>query len=108
MVVTDVKNIALNLSLPAMNRDLSKSIPSFKFELNFEIKTSPSLTNIPMRAIIPRRDITFTGKLWNKCPHATVVKLNGISIKSKNGWLYVLKVKPITVKIKNRARGNTV
>ena len=63
IVVIDVRKIALNLASPALKIASSNDIPSFKFELNFEIKTSPSLTNIPMRAIIPRRDITFTGKL---------------------------------------------
>ena len=85
MVVTEVRKIALNLSLPALKIASSNVIPSLKFELNLEIRTKPSLTKIPIRAIIPSNDITLTGKPCRRCPQATVVKLNGIKRMSKNG-----------------------
>ena len=65
----------------------SNDIPSFRFELNFEIKTNPSFTKIPIKAITPSNEITFTGNPCKRWPHATVVKLNGIKSSSKNGWL---------------------
>ena len=57
----DVRKIALNLASPALKIASSNDIPSFKFELNFEINTKPSLTKIPIKAIIPSIEITFTG-----------------------------------------------
>ena len=54
-------------------------------ELNLEIRTNPSLTKIPISAIIPSNEITFTGNPCKRCPQATVVKLNGIKSNSKNG-----------------------
>ena len=99
--------MALNLSLPALKIESSKLIPSLRLELNFDIKTSPSFTRIPIRAIIPNNEITFIGNPCNKWPHATVVKLNGIRRSNKNGWLYVLNTKPIVEKIRNKAKGKT-
>ena len=58
----DVRNIALNLSKPALKIESSKLIPSLRLELNFDIRTSPSLTNIPINAIIPNNEITLIGK----------------------------------------------
>ena len=85
MVVIEVKKIALNLSLPAKKIESSKLIPSLRFELNFDINTNPSFTRIPIRAIIPRREMTLIGKPCKRCPQATVVKLKGINSKSKIG-----------------------
>ena len=56
-----------------------------KKKLNFDINTNPSFTRIPIRAIIPRREMTLIGKPCKRCPQATVVKLKGINSKSKIG-----------------------
>jgi len=83
--VIEVRKMALNLSLPALKIESSKLIPPLRFELNFDIKTSPSFTKIPISAIIPNNEITLIGKPCSKCPHATVVKLKGINNNNKNG-----------------------
>ena len=61
-VVAEVKNIALNREFPALRRPSLKEKPFLKLLLNFPIRTRPSLTIIPISAIIPNKDSIFTGK----------------------------------------------
>ena len=60
-VVIEVKNIALNLARPASYNASSNYNPSLKLLLNLPIKTRPSFTIIPIKAIIPNIDKIFTG-----------------------------------------------
>ena len=85
IVVKEVKKIALNLDFPASLSASSKTIPDLKFRLNLPIKTNPSFTIIPIKAIIPSNDNTFNGNPKKKCPQATAVKLKGINRINNNG-----------------------
>jgi hypothetical protein len=66
------------------------------------------LTIIPIRAIIPRAESTLMGNPCIKCPHPTPIILKGIIKMRITGWLYVLKVKAITAKIRNKITGKTL
>ena len=85
IVVNEVKKIALKRDLPASESASSNFIPSFRLLLNFPMSTNPSLTIIPINAMIPKRDKILTGKSNNQCPQATAVKLKGINKISNNG-----------------------
>ena len=58
----EVRNIALNLEIPAWINASSNFNPSFKYPLNFPTSTNPSFTIIPINAIIPSQERILIGR----------------------------------------------